>query len=63
MTAGQIGYVVVVTGRGDSVETARVDAYGRVDKLVVPNGRYRNDIGGRLMASGLRELSRLGWWE
>jgi phosphoribosylamine--glycine ligase len=61
VTAGQIGYVMVVTGAGDDVETARREALARVRKVVVPNMRYRNDIGERLVREDLGRLKRLGW--
>jgi phosphoribosylamine--glycine ligase len=55
-----IGYIMVVTGIGDSIEAAREAAYSRVQKVVIPNSRYRNDIGGRLIERDLREMRRLG---
>lgn len=39
---------MVVTGAGDTVETARKVVYDRVRKIAVPKMRYRNDIGARL---------------
>jgi phosphoribosylamine--glycine ligase len=58
ITSGMVGYIMVVTGVGDDVPTARRDAYGRVRKVQVPNLRYRNDIGAAFeeAASALR-----GW--
>jgi phosphoribosylamine--glycine ligase len=61
VTAGMIGYIAVVTGRGGTVEAARESAYRVVNKMVIPNSRYRNDIGERVMSESLRELERLGW--
>jgi phosphoribosylamine--glycine ligase len=61
ITAGMIGYIAVVTGRGNTVETARENAYRVVSKIVIPNARYRNDIGNRVMSESLPELQRLGW--
>jgi len=60
-TAGMIGYIAVVTGRGATVEAARDNAYRVVNKVIIPNARYRNDIGERVMSEGLPELERLGW--
>jgi phosphoribosylamine--glycine ligase len=60
VTAGQIGYVMVVTGRGDTIERARRDTYARAEKVVIPNVRYRSDIGASF-ESDRRELARLGW--
>lgn len=61
VTAGMIGYIAVVTGRGTTVEAARENAYRVVNKIVIPNGRYRNDIGERVMQESLRDLERFGW--
>jgi phosphoribosylamine--glycine ligase len=62
VTAGEIGYVMVVTGRGDTVEEARAVAYGRAAKVVIPNVRYRVDIGATFERQRA-ELVRLGWLE
>lgn len=61
VTAGMVGYVMVVTGIGETVESARVEAYERVGKVVIPNMRYRDDIGVRFMARDRAEMQRLGW--
>lgn len=61
VTSGMIGYIAVVTGRAATIEAARENAYRVVNKIVVPNGRYRNDIGERVMSESLRELEKLGW--
>jgi phosphoribosylamine--glycine ligase len=61
VTAGIIGYTMVVTGTGATIEDARRDAYARVDKVVIPNGRYRNDIGVRLIERDHARLRELGW--
>jgi len=63
ITAGMIGYVMVVTGAGDSVEDARREAYERVAKVVIPNARYRNDIGLKLIAEDRARLREWGWLE
>lgn len=63
VTAGQIGYVMVVTGRGPTIEAAQEAAYRLVRKVAIPNVRYRNDIGDALRARGVAELTRLGWLE
>jgi len=60
VTAGMIGYVMVVTGVADSIQAARETAYNRVRKVVIPNSRYRNDIGLRVIEHDLAELGRLG---
>ncbi len=62
VTAGQIGYVMVVTGRGDTVEEARRAAYARAQKVAIPNVRYRLDIGAKFDRQHA-DLVRLGWLE
>ena len=61
VTAGILGYLLVVTGRGATVEQARAEAYGRVEKVSVPGMRYRNDIGARFLAEDHARLESLGW--
>jgi phosphoribosylamine--glycine ligase len=60
VTAGVIGYTIVVTGLGATIEQSRSAAYGRVDKVVIPNMRYRKDIGSRLIESDWSTLQKLG---
>lgn len=62
VTAGIVGYVMVVTGNGPTVGAARAAAYGLVERIAIPNMRYRNDIGSTLEATGLAELTKLGWY-
>jgi phosphoribosylamine--glycine ligase len=61
VTAGQIGYVMVVTGRGATVSEARRRAYALVAKVVIPNLRYRRDIGEAYELHQRDELIALGW--
>ncbi len=60
VTAGMVGYIMVVTGLGESVEAAREEAYGRVKKVVIPNCRYRNDIGLRFIDEDCASMRKLG---
>ena len=60
VAAGMIGYVMVVTGTGTDIDEARKSAYDRVSKVVIPNVRYRNDIGHRFR-DDYDTLRRLGW--
>jgi phosphoribosylamine--glycine ligase len=60
VTAGMIGYIMVATAVADSIEAARATAYRRVRKVVIPNSRYRNDIGVRLIERDMDEMRRLG---
>ncbi|MGQ0620171.1 MAG: phosphoribosylamine--glycine ligase [Panacagrimonas sp.] len=61
MVSGCQGYAMVATGIGDDVVGARDAAYSLVRKLVIPNLRYRNDIGDRLARKGLSRLAALGY--
>ncbi len=63
VSSGMTGYIGVATGVGDTVEEASRRAYEVADKVVVPNLRYRNDIGERVSNGGLQELRTLGWVE
>jgi phosphoribosylamine--glycine ligase len=45
--AGESGMPLVVTGRGETMQTARRQAYDRLDDIVIPNLYYRDDIGER----------------
>lgn len=44
VTSGPHGVVLSVTGRGNSPRDAQEAAYKQVDKLQIPNMRYRNDL-------------------
>ena len=43
--AGNMGYALIVTGSGVTVEDARRQAYGRIDNIILQNMFYRTDIG------------------
>lgn len=60
VTAGTVGYIAVVTGRGATVEAARAGAYERCAKIVIPNCRYRLDIGQQFIERDRAEMIRLG---
>ena len=61
ITSGTCGYLGVATGVGDSVRAASDEAYRVARKVVVPNLRYRTDIGERVHQHDLAWLKRLGW--
>ncbi|ELZ28002.1 phosphoribosylamine-glycine ligase [Halogeometricum pallidum JCM 14848] len=45
--AGESGMPLVVTGKGETMQEAREQAYDRIDDIVIPNVYYRDDIGER----------------
>jgi phosphoribosylamine--glycine ligase len=62
VTAGMHGWTMIVTGIGASVASARAAAYGLVDRVVIPNVRYRRDIGTKLETQELARLKQLGYF-
>ncbi|MGI3900000.1 MAG: phosphoribosylamine--glycine ligase [Janthinobacterium lividum] len=61
VTAGYHGWTLVVTGTGDTLPEAQLAAYRLTRRVVIPNLRYRNDIGDRLIARQFAEVERLGF--
>ena len=59
--AGNIGALMTVTGTGADAAAARDAAYARVQKVVVPNLRWREDIGRTLIQRDLERLRGWGW--
>jgi phosphoribosylamine-glycine ligase len=51
---------MVVTGTGPGIEDARAAAYQRVARVVIPNARYRLDIGQRLIDRDYARVEALG---
>ena len=43
--AGSDGYVLVITGSGNTVEEVRKQVYGRINNIMLQNMYYRTDIG------------------
>lgn len=60
-TTGPLGYVMVATGAGDTVQQARSRCYRLVERVAIPNLRYRRDIGMRFLERDGATLRRLGW--
>ena len=59
VTAGYHGWTMVVTGTGSTIEHAQSDAYRRVERVIIPDMRYRNDIGDKLIANDFAVVERL----
>jgi phosphoribosylamine--glycine ligase len=61
VTSGPSGYALVVTGTGDTAESAQRAVYALARKVHLPNVRYRTDIGDRFVREDQATLRRLGW--
>jgi phosphoribosylamine--glycine ligase len=59
VTSGLYGWTLVVTGRGESIEAAKRQAYAHARQITVPNVRYRLDIGERLIQGDWARLEAL----
>ena len=55
------GYAMVVTGTGATVPAAQAAAMARARNVVIPNLRWRTDIGDRFLAGEGARLQSLGW--
>lgn len=56
-----IGYAAFVSGVGESVEEAQVQAYSLVKKIVIPKMMYRTDIGVDFVKESRERLFSWGW--
>ncbi|MBA3697040.1 MAG: hypothetical protein H0W85_09895 [Methylotenera sp.] len=61
VTSGTMGYVGVAIGTGPTVEVSRAQAYQLANKIIVPNLRYRNDVGDRVINGDYAGLKALGY--
>ena len=61
MTSGSCGYVGVATGVGSTVLQANEFALAVARRVVVPNLRYRNDIGQKLINGDFSTLRKQGY--
>lgn len=62
IAAGSVGYAMVVTGAGATPAEARERAYGTARKVIIPNVRYRLDIGERFLREDAALLRKWGWF-
>jgi phosphoribosylamine--glycine ligase len=59
VTTGIYGWAMVVTGVGDSITSAQQRANHLADRVLIPNVRYRRDIGDRLIATDYARVEKL----
>ena len=59
--AGPNGYVLFVTGTGETVSGAREQAYSVIKEVVIPKVMYRNDIGVKFELEQSSLLKKWGW--
>lgn len=55
------GYVLYITGMGETIEEAQEKVYKIAKKVIVPKMFYRNDIGTSFNKEGLSKLQKLGY--
>jgi phosphoribosylamine--glycine ligase len=60
VTSGIYGWSMVATGTGDSIASAQVRANRLADRVLIPNVRYRRDIGARLIDGDYARVEALG---
>jgi phosphoribosylamine--glycine ligase len=60
VTSGLFGWTMVATGIGPTLSAAKHKAYALARRVVVPNLRYRLDIGDRLIGGDWARLDALG---
>jgi phosphoribosylamine--glycine ligase len=59
VTSGIYGWAMVATGVGDSVASAQRRANHLADRVLIPNVRYRRDIGDRLIGGDYARVEAL----
>ncbi|MBV9882825.1 MAG: hypothetical protein JO276_07445 [Sphingomonadaceae bacterium] len=60
VTSGLYGWTMVVTGTGPTIAEAQAAAYARAAPILIPNLRYRRDIGDRLVAGDWSRVEQMG---
>lgn len=61
VTSGVTGNIATAVGMGETIENARQQVYALAAKVILPNMRYRQDIGENLMAGDLKQLKDWGY--
>ena len=59
--SGSNGYILFIAGSGETVETARLNAYNLVKKIIIPKMMYRTDIGIKFVERDEKLLKDWGW--
>lgn len=59
--SGQNGYILFISGTGDTVEEVRKNTYALVNKLIIPKMMYRTDIGVKFIERDQKLLESWGW--
>lgn len=60
VTEGAYGWTMVATGCGRTIQSARRDAYRLIERVHIPNMRYRRDIGEQLITAHYAKVKTLG---
>ena len=63
VTCGICGWTMVATALADDIDTARRKAGALADKVIVPNVRYRRDIGCGLIEGDFAFVEKLGLFD
>ena len=61
VTSGVTGNVATAVGASDTIEAARQKAYDLARKVILPNIRYRQDIGANLVDGDFKQLIDWGY--
>ena len=61
VTSGMTGNIATAVGVGSTIEDARQQAYQLATKVILPNVRYRQDIGAKLILGDLQQLMDWGY--
>jgi phosphoribosylamine--glycine ligase len=60
VTSGQYGWTMVATATASTIQTARDKAGALAEKIIVPNMRYRRDIGTNLIEGDFASVEEFG---
>jgi phosphoribosylamine--glycine ligase len=60
VTSGANGWTMVVTGTGETIKDAQTRANALAARVVIPNVRYRKDIGEKLINGDYDRIEKLG---